>query len=110
MGGVLLDQIAGERARLAQDSNLDLRVRALASSRRMLLGTRAIGLDDWREPWARSDTPLDLDAFVRHVKAEHIPHAVIIDCSASAEVAGRYAEWLAAGHPRRHAQQEGQHR
>ncbi len=97
VGGVLLDQIAGERARLARDSNLDLRVRALASSRRMLLGTRAIGLDDWREPWARSDTPLDLDAFVGHVKAEHIPHAVIIDCSASADVASRYAEWLAAG-------------
>jgi aspartokinase/homoserine dehydrogenase 1 len=97
VGGVLLDQIAGERERLARDSNLDLRVRALASSSRMLLGTRAIGLEDWREPWARSDTPLDLDAFQAHVKAEHIPHAVIIDCSASAEVAGRYAEWLAAG-------------
>jgi aspartokinase/homoserine dehydrogenase 1 len=31
------------------------------------------------------------------VHADQFPHAVIIDCSASAEVAGHYAKWLAAG-------------
>jgi aspartokinase/homoserine dehydrogenase 1 len=97
VGGVLLDQIAGERDRLAADSHLDLRVRAIASSSRMLLGTRAIGLEGWRDHWDGAETPLDLQAFVRHVQAEHIPHAVIIDCSASAQVASHYAEWLAAG-------------
>ena len=29
--------------------------------------------------------------------AEHLPHAVIIDCSANDAVAERYADWLAAG-------------
>ncbi|HXW10866.1 MAG TPA: bifunctional aspartate kinase/homoserine dehydrogenase II, partial [Steroidobacteraceae bacterium] len=32
-----------------------------------------------------------------HVHAEHYPHAVIIDCSASAEVAKHYAHWLSEG-------------
>ncbi|MCB1637038.1 MAG: bifunctional aspartate kinase/homoserine dehydrogenase I, partial [Xanthomonadales bacterium] len=36
-------------------------------------------------------------AFARHVQAEHLPHAVIIDCSASSEVADHYPRWLAAG-------------
>ncbi len=41
---------------------------------------------------------VDLDAFTAHLQAAHPPHAVIIDCSGSAEVAGsRYADWLAAG-------------
>jgi aspartokinase/homoserine dehydrogenase 1 len=31
------------------------------------------------------------------VHAEHLPHAVLIDCSANDAVAERYADWLAAG-------------
>src|SRR5690606_11727207 len=36
-------------------------------------------------------------AFADHIDAEHLPHAVIIDCTASAEVARHYADWLARG-------------
>jgi aspartokinase/homoserine dehydrogenase 1 len=39
----------------------------------------------------------DLDAFARHVRAEHLPHAVILDCSASDAVADHYADWLRLG-------------
>ena len=39
----------------------------------------------------------DLDAFACHVRADHLPHAMIIDCSASDAVAARYCDWLAAG-------------
>jgi aspartokinase/homoserine dehydrogenase 1 len=39
----------------------------------------------------------DLDAFAAHIHAAHLPHAVIVDCSASPKVAARYADWLAAG-------------
>ena len=31
------------------------------------------------------------------MRADYLPHSVIIDCTASATVAGRYAEWLGAG-------------
>src|SRR5690606_35127601 len=41
--------------------------------------------------------PADLDAFAAHVRAEHMPHALIVDCSASDAVASRYRQWLAAG-------------
>ena len=35
--------------------------------------------------------------FIEHVHVDYLPHTVIIDCTASAEVAGRYADWLGAG-------------
>ena len=35
--------------------------------------------------------------FAQHIHAEHLPHAVIIDCSSSADVAARYPDWLASG-------------
>ena len=38
-----------------------------------------------------------LDGLAAHLLDTHLPHAVIIDCSASNAVAGRYPEWLAAG-------------
>lgn len=39
-------------------------------------------------------SPLDMDAFTAHVLTDHLPHAIIIDCSDSEEVAERHAQWL----------------
>jgi aspartokinase/homoserine dehydrogenase 1 len=63
----------------------------------VLLGERRIDLDNWRKDLAGSDTPLDLDAFEAHVHADHLPHTVIIDCTADDDVAQRYAGWLERG-------------
>jgi len=97
VGGALLDQIVTQLARLSSHAGLDLRVRAVMGSRSMWLSDEAITAVDWREAFKAKATPTDLKAFATHVQAEHLPHAVIIDCSASAEVAKHYAEWLAAG-------------
>lgn len=96
VGAHLLDQLAGEIPRLARELRLDLRIRALAGSRRMLLAPRAVDLEGWRDALAGGEAT-DLDTFSAHVQAEHLPHAVIIDCSGSAKVAARYADWLARG-------------
>ncbi len=96
VGGTLLDQMAGEVRRFASESRLELRVRAIAGSSRMVLAGRHIDLATWRES-LHDGEPTDLDRFADHVAADHLPHAVIIDCTASGNVAARYAEWLARG-------------
>ena len=97
VGGALLDQLHTQVERLKGATRLDLRVRALLGSRQMLLADGELDLGTWREAWAAAGPKPDLAAFAGHVKAEHLPHAVIIDCSASATVATHYAAWLAAG-------------
>ena len=97
VGSALLDQIAGQAERLRRDLNLDLRVRGIAGSKRMSLAPRAIPLSAWRAEYEAATDALDLAKFVEHVHASHVPHAIIIDCSASAEVAQQYVDWLAAG-------------
>jgi len=97
VGGALLDQLASQVARLARDLKLDLRVRAVATTQRMLLANGEIGLSKWREAVKSAQDNVDLARFAEHVHADHLPHAVIIDCSASADVAKHYPEWLAAG-------------
>lgn len=96
VGAAVLDQIGAAAARLREASGLDLRVRAVAGSRRMLLHEAGLN-GDWRARYAEAADATELDAFAAHVRAEPWPQAVIIDCSASDAVAARYPDWLAAG-------------
>jgi aspartokinase/homoserine dehydrogenase 1 len=96
VGRVLLAQIATQVERL-RALNLDLRVRGIAGSKRMLLTDTSIDLDRWPEAIAAAGEPLDLDKFANHCQADYIPHTVIIDCTASADVAEQYRGWLGRG-------------
>ncbi|HEY6641160.1 bifunctional aspartate kinase/homoserine dehydrogenase I [Povalibacter sp.] len=97
VGGVLLDQMASQIERLSRDLKLDLRVRGIMSSQRMHLANIEVPLNHWRDAVSATGEPADLTRFADHIHADHLPHAVIIDCSASAVIAARYPEWLAAG-------------
>jgi aspartokinase/homoserine dehydrogenase 1 len=96
VGRVLLAQIATQVQRL-RELNLDLRVRGIAGSKRMLLAESAIDLARWPELLSEQGEAVDLEKFAAHCQADYIPHTVLIDCTASAEVAGRYRDWLARG-------------
>src|SRR6185437_2992431 len=41
--------------------------------------------------------PIDLDKLAAHVRAEHMPHAAVVDCTANDAIADRYAAWLSKG-------------
>jgi aspartokinase/homoserine dehydrogenase 1 len=97
VGRVLLDQLAGEQARLAREFKLDLRVRGIMSSKRMLLSDRGVELLKWQQQFAGATEAAELMRFVEHVKVDYLPHTVIIDCSADESVARHYADWLSAG-------------
>src|ERR1700722_1733150 len=96
VGRVLLAQIQTQIERL-RALNLDLRVRGIASSKRMLLEETAVDLGHWAERFAEASVPLDLDKFASQVQADYIPHTVIIDCTASAAIGETYAAWLTRG-------------
>ena len=97
VGKVLLDQLAGQRERLAAQLHIDLRVRGIMSSKTMKLADTSIALDRWREEITQGVVPADYARCFAHLKVDHLPHTVIIDCSASQGVADRYHDWLAAG-------------
>ncbi len=98
VGRALLLQMSEALPQLRKRSGIDLRLRALANSRAMVLDERGVEPADAA---ARLDggaaEPVDLDAFAAHVRGEHLPHALIVDCSASPRVAAHYPQWLARG-------------
>lgn len=96
VGRALLAQLAATRERLREQTQLDLRLRGIASSRRMWRSDAGLDPQAWLDD--RSDGEvLDLDALIDHLDAEHLPHRVLIDCSGSDAMAERYADWLRRG-------------
>jgi aspartokinase/homoserine dehydrogenase 1 len=97
VGRVLLNQLASQSERLKNEAKLDFRVRGITTSKRMLLSEAGVSLTGWKEQFEASASAADFDKFMQHVRVDYLPHTVIIDCTASAEIAKRYPEWLAAG-------------
>jgi aspartokinase/homoserine dehydrogenase 1 len=96
VGAALLDQLAARAEALRAEHSVDLRVRAIATRGRMARDERRLPLERWRQELAAGEA-WDLDAFVDHVQTEHLPHTVIIDCTADEAIARRYAGWLRRG-------------
>lgn len=97
VGRVFLDQLASQSARLREQFNLDLRVRGIMSSRRMLLSSPTVDLAHWRERFEAEATEASLDKFLDHVRVDYLPHTVLIDCTASEEIGRRYFDWFERG-------------
>jgi aspartokinase/homoserine dehydrogenase 1 len=101
VGRVLLEQIAAESERLRDEFKLDLRLRGIMGSKKMLLAEQGIsssgGVEGWKAALDASPIGADIGKFVEHLHVDHLPHTVIIDCTADDSVAKHYAEWLKAG-------------
>jgi len=97
VGAEFLRQLHSRTDWLRDKFNLDLRIRAIGRSKTMLLGERRIDLAGWREAFDAQGVDFDLDRFVGHVRTDHLPHAVIIDCTSNDDIASSYAGWLRQG-------------
>ncbi len=98
VGRALLSQMSSVLPKLRASSQVDLRLRGIANSGYMALDHFALHPDEATERLAGMDVQaFDAEAFAAHVRAEHLPHALIVDCSGSDAIARHYPAWLAAG-------------
>ncbi len=97
VGRALLAQLEERAPVLRERFRLDIRLRAVADSRRMVLAEKSLSPGEALEALARGGAPVDLDALAAHVGAAHLPHGAVVDCSASELVAGRYEAWMHRG-------------
>lgn len=96
VGRALLEQLRTAQPRLERDIGLRLNLCGVAASKRMWLDCDDPELDARRHR-AQTWRPNDLDEFAAHVRGNDGRHALLVDCSASDQVAARYPDWLAAG-------------
>ncbi len=65
VGRVLLDQLASQQARLSREFKLDLRVRGIMASKRMLLSDRGVDLAQWKQQFEAGEGARRPGAFRR---------------------------------------------
>eukprot|EP00624_Nannochloropsis_granulata_P007211 evm.model.NODE_6825_length_32477_cov_17.962835.6 len=74
----------------------EFHLRAVMDSTGMLLSSSGptLGLEGLDAAFDAHKVPGDIKAFTKHVRADHLPHAIIIDCSDAEEVAMEHPGWL----------------
>ncbi len=97
VGSALIRQIRKALKRLQQQYHVKLLVRGICNSKKMHLSHQAIDLSNWETYIDESQQAVDLDLFSEHIIADDIPHAVIIDCTASASVSDQYIKFISKG-------------
>jgi aspartokinase/homoserine dehydrogenase 1 len=94
VGGSLLEQIRGQREKLMQERGLKLNVVGIARGTKALFCREGINLDNYREQLDNAPAS-NIKTLHDEVIGMNIFNSVFVDCTASAEVAGLYQDFLA---------------
>lgn len=94
VGGTLLKQIANQADYLAKEYLLNLKVIALANSKKMLLDSDSIDPLNWSDKLQSKGSKTNLNSFIKEMKKLNLPNSIFVDCTASDEVALKYKEIL----------------
>ena len=93
VGGSLIGQLAGQSEKLMKERGLKLKVVGIANGHRAMFDREGISLDNVQERLAQS-APSDMKRLRDEVIGMNIFNSVFVDCTASADVAGLYQEFL----------------
>jgi bifunctional aspartokinase / homoserine dehydrogenase 1 len=90
IGGTLLKQIAQHRQFLLRTQYLDVRVQAIANSRAMVFDGNDSLSQQWREKLSSGGSAMNLNEYIRRMKAMNLPNSVFVDCTASNALVEQY--------------------
>ena len=96
VGAELLDQFQRQAASLVEH-HVDLRVRAIANSRSLLVADDVIDLGRWREDLESHGRAWTLDDLIAIRNDLGLLSPTIVDCTTDAELAGQYVTLLDSG-------------
>ncbi len=96
VGSALLSQLESQLGELRKKFKVDLRVRGIATSKKMVFG-EPLELSSWSDELKLSGQQASLERFADYIQDTSLPHAVICDCTASEEVSSHYEDWLRRG-------------
>jgi len=98
VGKELLGQIKQQQSFLLQ-RNIELNVYGIASSKKLLLDSNGIQLDqNWQTQLSNSSDTFSLDRLNHFVEENHLVNPVIIDATSNESIAMSYADYLNANY------------
>jgi aspartokinase/homoserine dehydrogenase 1 len=97
VGGTLLQQIHAEIEQLKTRYQVNLCVRGIMNSKKMILKHDPIDLTRWKDDLLQNGIPANQQDFIKHIRSDDMPHAVIIDCTANQSIAEQYIQYMKQG-------------
>ncbi|MDR2691209.1 MAG: bifunctional aspartate kinase/homoserine dehydrogenase I [Dysgonamonadaceae bacterium] len=94
VGGNLLEQIRRQQKTLMEHNRLKLNVVGIADVDNMILDRKGIPLDSYLEELRTKGLPTAPDLLRDEILKMNIFNSVFVDCTASAEIAALYADFL----------------
>lgn len=97
VGKSLLAQLQHTIGELNASSQINLCVRGIMNSQKMLLTDAPIDLQHWQDAFNEHAIETNMEQFISHIAASSMPHAAIIDCTANKSIANQYCEFMEKG-------------
>jgi aspartokinase/homoserine dehydrogenase 1 len=90
IGGTLLSQIREHADYLRSERSMELKVVALANSRKMVFKPEGIDLDNWEKELKQGKERTDMNLFLQKMKTLNLSNAIFIDNTAEEQIADYY--------------------
>ena len=94
VGTTLLEILEDRTPALLERLSLNLQLVGLANTQQMVWDVRGIPIGEALDRLEKTERPTDLDAIIRHLIESRLERLIVVDATASDEVAHRYPELL----------------
>ncbi|NQX92822.1 MAG: ACT domain-containing protein [Flavobacteriales bacterium] len=94
VGGTLLEQIRTQRNHLIENQNIEINVIGLSNSKKMLLESEGLDLEDWKNELANSDIKASTETTINMLNKLNLRNCVMIDNTANEQIALSYPHFL----------------
>lgn len=97
VGKELLEQIASQAAVLKKENSIDIKLIGIANSTKMLFNEKGMNIGNWQKEINEKGIKLNASEFIQQVKKLNLQNSVLVDCTASEEIAAVYQDALKSG-------------
>ncbi|MDF0715700.1 bifunctional aspartate kinase/homoserine dehydrogenase I [Muricauda sp. 334s03] len=96
VGGTLISQILGSEKSIEERKSIDLKVFAVANSRKVLLDASGVG-SDWKERLEKEGRPYQIEDITAFAKKHHLENLIAVDNTASKTFVEQYEPLIEHG-------------
>lgn len=94
IGGTLLKLLQNQKEELRTKYQLDIQLKGIATSRKMLVGEQPITLSGWKKELKEKGEEMSLNRFVDLMQEANLSNSIFIDCTASPDIQSVYEDIL----------------
>ncbi len=96
VGSELIGQVLRSAAEIRQRKKLDLRIVAVANSRKIVFSKEGFR-EDWNEQIAVAESPSNIDSLIEFSKQQQLENLIVVDNTASADFVKHYPHLAESG-------------